>query len=302
MALPISQSVPRLRGNPQSAIDKIERFNVLGVAMSAMNLSIATEAVLEALRERRKGYVCVTGVHGVTEAQSDSGFRQILNSAFLNTTDGMPLVWLGRRSVGQFVDRVYGPDLMLEVFEPPKTASFRHFFYGGAPGVAEALQVRLQDQFPGTTICGVYCPPFRPLTPAEDTDLIALVREQKPDIIWVGLSTPKAGALHGGIPSPARCHADVRRRGGVRFPFRARKASATLGAEIRIRVALSHALRAPRRPLARRYLVMIPRFLWLVAGQLSGLRKYPIADSPPGELSSPSTYDYRQRNDLESDN
>ena len=59
----------------------ISRFNVLGVSVSAMNLSIATAAVLEALRARRKGYVCVTGVHGVTEAQGDAGFRGILNGA-----------------------------------------------------------------------------------------------------------------------------------------------------------------------------------------------------------------------------
>ena len=73
---------------------KITRFNVLGVALSAMNLGVATEAILEAVKMKRKGYVCVTGVHGVTDAQGDEGFRKILNGAFLNTTDGMPLVWL----------------------------------------------------------------------------------------------------------------------------------------------------------------------------------------------------------------
>src|ERR1043165_5830629 len=92
----------------------IARFNVLGVSLCAMNLAIARETVREALRERRKGYICVTGVHGVMEAQDDEGFRKILNHAFLNTTDGMPLVWLGKRQIAGGVDRVYGPDFMLE--------------------------------------------------------------------------------------------------------------------------------------------------------------------------------------------
>jgi len=170
---------------------KIERFNVLGVALHAMNLSIATEAVLEALRERRKGYVCVTGVHGVSEAQNDPAFRAVLNGAFLNTTDGMPLVWLGRRAFGHWVDRVYGPDLMLEIFQATQSTSYRHFFYGGAPGVAAELQARLEAQFPGVTICGTFCPPFRPLNAAEEADLQRAVRDSRPDIIWVGLSTPK---------------------------------------------------------------------------------------------------------------
>jgi N-acetylglucosaminyldiphosphoundecaprenol N-acetyl-beta-D-mannosaminyltransferase len=167
---------------------KIEHFNVLGVALHAMNLTVATEAVLEALRERRKGYVCVTGVHGVSEAQNDPAFRAILNSAFLDTTDGMPLVWLGRRAVGSWVDRVYGPDLMLEIFRATQSTPFRHFFYGGAPGVAET---RLEARFPGVTICGTYCPPFRPLDAAEEAGLQSAVRAARPDIIWVGLSTPK---------------------------------------------------------------------------------------------------------------
>ena len=34
----------------------------------------------------KRGYICVTGVHGVMEAQTDSEFRHILNRAFLNTT------------------------------------------------------------------------------------------------------------------------------------------------------------------------------------------------------------------------
>ena len=103
----------------------------------------------------------------------------------------MPLVWLGRRKVGRFVDRVYGPDLMLEVFKATEGTEFRHFFYGGAPGVAEELKARMESRFPKTTICGVYCPPFRPLNAVEENEFIALIREKKPDIIWVGLSTPK---------------------------------------------------------------------------------------------------------------
>ena len=63
-----------------------------------MDIPTAVEAILAAARERRKGYICVTGVHGVTEAQDDEAFRRILNGSFLNTTDGMPLVWLGRHS------------------------------------------------------------------------------------------------------------------------------------------------------------------------------------------------------------
>jgi N-acetylglucosaminyldiphosphoundecaprenol N-acetyl-beta-D-mannosaminyltransferase len=72
------------------------RVNVLGVGISVLNLQTALDEIAEAIRARRKGYICVTGVHGVMEAQSDESFRKILNEAFLCTPDGMPMVWMGK--------------------------------------------------------------------------------------------------------------------------------------------------------------------------------------------------------------
>jgi len=257
---------------------KIQRFNVLGVSLCAMNLEIATKAVLEALALRHKGYICLRDVHGVIRAQSDEAFRHILNSAFLNTTDGMPLVWLGRREIGGFVDRVYGPDLMLEVFKATENTEFRHFFYGGAPGVAEALKSRIESQFPKAKICGVYCPPFRPLNAEEEAEFIALIQEKKPDLIWVGLSTPKQERFMAEyLP---KLDTTLMFGVGAAFDFHTGRVSQAPrwiqrgGFEW-----LYRALTEPRR-LGRRYLVTVPVFLWLIAGQLLGLRKYPIEEAP----------------------
>ena len=74
----------------------MKRVNVLGVGISVLNLRTALDAIAAAVRARRKGYICVTGVHGVMEAQDDDGFKKILNDAFLCTPDGMPMVWAGK--------------------------------------------------------------------------------------------------------------------------------------------------------------------------------------------------------------
>ena len=251
----------------------IPSFDVLGVRMSAMNLSLATEAVLEALRERRKGYVCVTGVHGVSEAQSDPAFRRILNGAFLNTTDGMPLVWLGRRAIGPQVDRVYGPDLMLEIFRATQSTHFQHFFYGGAPGVAEELKAKLEARFPGVTIAGTYCPPFRPLNPDEEAELATLVRSIQPDIIWVGLSTPKQERFMSEyLP---RLETTLMFGVGAAFDFHAGRISQAPRWMQRSGLEWFYRLcREPRR-LGRRYLTNNPLFLWRLLMQWLGLRRAP---------------------------
>ena len=59
--------------------------------------------------------MCVTGVHGVMETQRDEGLKAILNNSFLTTPDGMPTVWVGRWQGFGGMERVYGPDLMLEI-------------------------------------------------------------------------------------------------------------------------------------------------------------------------------------------
>jgi len=136
-------------------------------------------------------YVCVTGVHGVMESQRDPELRRIHNAAGLVTPDGMPLVWLARRAGFRHVDRVYGPDLLLACCQISVTRGYRHFFYGGNPGVAERLSDRLVRRFPGLRVVGTHSPPYRPAGAAEREEVVQQINASGADIVWVGLSTPK---------------------------------------------------------------------------------------------------------------
>jgi N-acetylglucosaminyldiphosphoundecaprenol N-acetyl-beta-D-mannosaminyltransferase len=252
----------------------LARVNVLGVGLSAINLDLALAAIGDALLSRTKGYICVTGVHGVSEAQGDPGFRAILNGAFLNTPDGMPMVWMGRWQGHGQMARVYGPDLMLRVCEWTCSRGLTHFFYGGGPGVAEELGRRLQERFPGLQVAGTYTPPFRPLTPAEEADLARRVGALKPDVFWVGLSTPKQETFMAGHWQSLE--ATLFLGVGAAFDFhagRVRQAPRWMqrsGLEWFFRLVCE-----PRR-LWKRYLKNNPLFVLRAVSQLSGLRRYPL--------------------------
>jgi N-acetylglucosaminyldiphosphoundecaprenol N-acetyl-beta-D-mannosaminyltransferase len=170
---------------------KLERTDVLGVGVHAINMQQAVSVIDQAARDRRKGYVCVTGVHGVMEAQSDSEFKQILNNSILTTPDGMPTVWVGRLQGFREMDRVYGPDLMLEVCQLSEERGYTHFLYGGNKGVVEKLADSLRTRYPRINIVGMRTPPFRPLNLEEELALREHVWNTRPDFVWVGLSTPK---------------------------------------------------------------------------------------------------------------
>lgn len=253
---------------------EIPKFNVLGVAMSAMDLRVATQAVLEACAEKQKGYVCVTGVHGVTEAQKDEEFRRILNGAFLNTCDGMPLVWVGRAKVGEQAQRVYGPDLMLAIMAATQDGKFSHYFYGGAPGVADALREAMEKRFPGVKIIGTFCPPFRALNSEEEAALRAELEAKQPDLLWVGLSTPKQERFMAAyLP---RLHATVAFGVGAAFDFHTGRMREAPRWMMRAGLQWLHRLCSDPRRLWKRYAVIIPSFLARLFLQTTGLKKYPL--------------------------
>jgi N-acetylglucosaminyldiphosphoundecaprenol N-acetyl-beta-D-mannosaminyltransferase len=179
------------------------RVNVLGVGIDAIDMRVAVDRISSAIRRGTGGYVCVSGVHGVMEAQRDSAFRRILNRSLLTTPDGMPTVWVGRAAGFRSIERVYGPDLMLAVCEHSLNEGLSHFLFGGAEGVAERLRERLVARFDGLEVVGTYTPPFRPLTLDEEDAIVARLAALRPDLIWIGLSTPKQEKLM------ARLHARV---------------------------------------------------------------------------------------------
>ena len=165
--------------------------NVLGILVEALDMERSLVRVEEALRSSGKGYVCAIGVHGIMEAHRNRRFAEICAGASIAVPDGMPLVWVGRMQGCRGMRRVAGPDLMLEVFRRKEFAGYTHFLYGGKPGVAEELSANLKRKFPSTRILGTYTPPFRDLTPSEAADFIGRIHDLKPDVIWVGISTPR---------------------------------------------------------------------------------------------------------------
>lgn len=253
-----------------------DRVNVLGVGISALNLQSALAEVAEAIRSRRKGYICVTGVHGVMEAQSDEAFRKILNNAFLCTPDGMPMVWVGKANGHSQMSRVYGPDLMLDICQWSETYSCRHFFYGGAPGVADLLSEKLKVRFPKMQIVGTYTPPFRALNPDEENELREKIRAAQVDIIWVGLSTPKQEKFMAEyLP---QLDTTLMVGVGAAFDFLSGRVKQAPRWMQRSGLEWFYRLCCEPRRLAKRYFRNNPLFVLKFFSQQTGLKKYP----PPG--------------------
>jgi len=236
-------------------------------------MDLALRAIEHWIDAAEPNYVCVTPAHSIMDAYHDGGFRRILNSSGLTTPDGMSLVWILRLLGHKEVDRVYGSDLMLSLCQYGVEKEYRHYLYGGEPGVAEALASRLTDRFEDIQIAGIHSPPFRKLTNEEDQEVVEKINSTNPDIVWVGFSSPKQErwmAEHlGKIEAPVMIGV------GAAFDFLSgRKPQAPRWIQRSGLEWLFRLVTEPKRlwPRYRQY----PNFVWLVLLQLLGLKEFPI--------------------------
>ena len=252
------------------------RVNILGVGVSAINMDMAVSLFDAWIAQREQQYVCVTGVHGVMESQRDPALRAILCRSGLTTPDGMPLVWLSKLQGFRHVERVYGPDLMLAICARSLEKEYRHFLYGGNEELVEALATRLRQRYPGLQIVGAHAPPFRPLTPREDAEVVRIINDASPDVVWVGLSTPKQerwmAEHHGRIAAPVMVGV------GAAFDFNANRKKQAPRWMQRNGLEWLFRLRQEPRRLWRRYVLNNPRFIALVLLQTLHLKRWRLSE------------------------
>ena len=245
---------------------RTSRVNILGVGISTVDMEEALTQTESVINADGKAYICVTGVHGIMEAQRDQALRETLNTSFLCVPDGMPTVWVGRIYGFRKMRRVYGPDFMLDFCARSESKGYRHFLYGGNVGVAGELRAALIARYPDLQIVGTYTPPFRQMNQAEIEGLRQQVAAAKPDVLWVGLSTPKQerfmrSFLH-------RLEVKVMVGVGAAFDIHTGRIHDAPAWMKRGGLQWLHRLLQEPRRLGRRYLVNNPLFLARLCSQL----------------------------------
>lgn len=243
-----------------------------------MDMSRAVETIANAVANRSKGYICATGVHGVMEAQRDPSLREVFSRAVMVVPDGMPMVWMGRLQGLRQMHRVFGPELMLAVMADQALQECSHFLYGGADGVADELERSLRRRFPAIRILGTYTPPFRPLKKAERTQLRDTIARLRPDIFWVGLSTPKQE--HFMAEYLPRLDTTLMIGVGAAFDFHTGRLKDSPAWMKQLGLQWLHRLFQEPTRLWKRYLINNPVFLAQAALQLMGARRFDLDHEP----------------------
>lgn len=168
-----------------------DTISILGVPVSALDMTTALDTLSSWVKADANRYVCAADVYNVSSAHTDYHHMAALHGADMVVPDGTPLTWVGRLRGNREIQRVCGPDLLLAACERSQKEGWRHYFYGGAEGIAAELAETLKKRYPGIQVVGAESPPFRPLSETETRDMISRVKNAGTDIMWIGLGCPK---------------------------------------------------------------------------------------------------------------
>lgn len=254
--------------------------SLLGVQIDAVDYDAAVARLIQAALQSKSFITTALAVHGVMTGALDSQHRYRLNQFDMIVPDGMPVRWgLNLLHGCALPDRVYGPTLMLKLCEAAAQEGLPVFFFGTNSQTLEKLKANLTGRFPTLKVAGLEPSEFRQLTQLESEGLAQRIRASGAKILFAGLGCPRqevfAFEMANALNMPLFAV-------GAAFPFHAGmlpQAPAWMqksGLEWLFRLGSE-----PKR-LWRRYLYLNPAYLFLLALQLTGLRRFDTSnDLPP---------------------
>lgn len=166
-------------------------FECCGVRIDAVAADAAVGAVIGLAQRATGSAVHLCNAYTLSIADRNDAYRDTLNRSELNLADGAPVAWLARRLGLDLRGPVRGKDLLVSVIDAGRARGLRHFLYGSTSEVVTLAKAALVRDYPGALIVGTEAPPFRPLTQLETEGLLRRLESVRPDLVWVGLGTPK---------------------------------------------------------------------------------------------------------------
>lgn len=170
------------------------RFEFLGTRFSITNPESARELLLN-YNFAKAGYVSFPDSSVVASALRNPALQQILNESTLTFPDGKPSEFYARMKGYKGVSTVSGYWLSKSLFGTDLT----HYFIGGTAEKLDRIIKVVKDEFPNARILGYSAPPYLDVSYFENGNLLEHQLEEinrlQPDLIWVGLSSPKQDFL-----------------------------------------------------------------------------------------------------------
>ncbi|MCK4946993.1 MAG: WecB/TagA/CpsF family glycosyltransferase [Candidatus Aureabacteria bacterium] len=168
-----------------------DRVNICGVGIDNVSMPKAIEAVEDCISNKKNCMVSFLNVDVLIKAQNEI-FKIILTKSCLLLADGVPLLWAAKFLGTPLKEKISGSDLFPKLCEIAAEKGYKVFFLGGRAGAGLKTAEVLKNKHSKIQVAGVYSPPFGfEQDEVENKKIIRMIKEAKPDILFVGLGAPK---------------------------------------------------------------------------------------------------------------
>lgn len=162
---------------------------ILGVPVHPLTMNESVAVLEEKLQKKEQAFVVTANAEIIMMCQQDKEYNNIVSEqADLVLPDGAGAVWAGRYLGNEVPERVAGFDLYNQLLKLSADKGYKAYFFGGAPGVAEAAKNKAEELYPGVQIVGCRNGYF---TEAEEENIIKEINDAAPDMLFVALGAPK---------------------------------------------------------------------------------------------------------------
>lgn len=162
---------------------------ILGVPVHPLTMNESVAVLEEKLQKKEQAFVVTANAEIIMMCQQDKEYNNIVSEqADLVLPDGAGAVWAGRYLGNEVPERVAGFDLYNQLLKLSADKGYKVYFFGGAPGVAEAAKNKAEELYPGVQIVGCRNGYFNE---AEEEAIIKEINDAAPDMLFVALGAPK---------------------------------------------------------------------------------------------------------------
>src|SRR5260221_10822562 len=170
----------------------VEKRNILGVLIDDASLETATGIVIEAAHRGGAFALSAMAVHGVMEGVLDPAHLYRLNHLELVVADGQPVRWaLNLIHSAGLGERVYGPNLTMDVLARAAHERIPVFFYGSTRDVLTVLCANVAVKFPELVIAGAEPSTFAKISPETADQVASKIKQSGAQIVFLGLGCPR---------------------------------------------------------------------------------------------------------------
>ncbi len=193
-------------------------IELFGMPIHPVRFDEVVDLLLTLAQGHRSSYAVTANVDHVVRFARNPALHHLYKQASLVVADGMPLIWASRLLGKPLPERVAGSDLFPALCAKAAEHSLSVFLLGGAPGTARRAAQILQTQHPQLRVVGTYCPDYGfEKDPAQTSRIVDVVRTARPDVLFVGLGSPKQETWI--VDNMTACQAVLSIGVGISFSF-----------------------------------------------------------------------------------